>query len=122
MIPEVVKLVQDSGVGAKSGQRSVQSDLVSWCFLNELKSQSLQFIKLCAQNVSNVWRKRSFDKLLSDVQSGAVRLAYESELKKGQNSSYVSTSSAVRCFCERSADHASVFLDLVLSPALWRRS
>jgi hypothetical protein len=87
LIPEVVKLIQDSGVGAKSSARSMQSDLVSWCFLNELKSQSLQFIKLCGQNVANVWRKRSFDKLLADVHSGTVRSVHESETKKGQNSS-----------------------------------
>lgn len=40
--------------------------MTAWLILNGMKSERMQFNMLCGQNVSNVWRKLAFRRLLAD--------------------------------------------------------
>ena len=41
-------------------------DVTAWLIINGMKSERTQFNMLCGQNVSNVWRKLAFRRLLDD--------------------------------------------------------
>lgn len=85
MIPEVVELVRrsakmeaismgddgseslldDAGVGDGSlvGPARLAGDLVSWLALNGIRSEQLQHLQVCQQNLAFVWRKEAIDRL-----------------------------------------------------------
>lgn len=41
-------------------------DVPAWLMLNSMKMESLQYLKLSLQELSNVWRKKAYDYLLAD--------------------------------------------------------
>ena len=55
-IYRLVKRAHDSGC--------MPVDIVAWLTLNSIRSSQLQFMQLCTQNISNVWRHQAFHNLL----------------------------------------------------------
>jgi len=55
-IHRLIRRAHDSGVMAV--------DIVAWLQLNSMRSAQLQFLQLCTQNISNVWRHQAFHNLL----------------------------------------------------------
>ncbi len=72
IIPEVLKLICSADIGAplnesKSGnQPSMIAQVAGWLMLNSMRSEQLQFMQLCIQNMSNIYRKSAFSQLLAD--------------------------------------------------------
>jgi len=69
IIPEVMKLIRTefaSGL-AGAGKGQMQSQVSAWLMLNSMRSEKLQYMQLCVQNIANVWRKEAFAWLLSDT-------------------------------------------------------
>ena len=63
LVPEVKRLI-DREVQHKDPTGSLAKDSVAWLVTNSFRSEKLQFMQLCVQNLSNVWRERAFDELM----------------------------------------------------------
>ena len=69
IIPEVRKLIEAESAGAsKSGQPlPLIAAVAAWLTVNSMRSERLQFMQLCSQNMRNVWRKKAFNAMLQDT-------------------------------------------------------
>ncbi|CUG86735.1 zinc finger protein, putative, partial [Bodo saltans] len=64
VIPEVhVRLADVLGPSRRTGRLEV--DVPAWLILNAMRLEGLQFVKLCQQELLNIWRKRALQVLLS---------------------------------------------------------
>jgi hypothetical protein len=64
----VYKLIQKEVPQAlqKSGPGAMISAVAAWLTVNSMRSEKVQFLQLCLQSLSNVWRKKAFEVLLGD--------------------------------------------------------
>ena len=73
IIPEITKSIKNSMVSC--GQSALESialkeglcQVLAWLCLNQMRSERIQFHLLCEQNISNLWRKRTFNNMLKDL-------------------------------------------------------
>jgi len=68
IIPEVLKLIKKEAPESGSMQRNV----AGWLTINSMRSEKLQFMQLCVQNLKNVWRKRAYETLLTETTTRAI--------------------------------------------------
>ncbi len=68
IIPEVLKLIKKEAPDSGSMQRNV----AAWLTINSMRSEKLQFMQLCVQNLKNVWRKRAYETLLTETTTRAI--------------------------------------------------
>ena len=68
IVPEIKRLIKKS-LPRLTG--NIEDDVAAWLQLNGMKAEKLQFLQLCQQNMSTVWRKVALDKLLAS--SGVVK-------------------------------------------------
>jgi Ca2+-binding EF-hand superfamily protein len=62
VIPEVAKLVQKEVPQTDS----IIVNIAAWLTVNSMRSEKLQFMQLCLQNLTNIWRKHAFSELLNE--------------------------------------------------------
>jgi len=73
VIPEIrdrIRTQVSIGSGKKRADYSLNSelflkDVMSWLVINSMKVDGIQFNLLCEQSAGNIWRKRSFKKMLN---------------------------------------------------------
>eukprot|EP01006_Ploeotia_vitrea_P035367 TRINITY_DN65862_c6_g2_i1.p1 TRINITY_DN65862_c6_g2~~TRINITY_DN65862_c6_g2_i1.p1 ORF type:complete len:1048 (-),score=628.07 TRINITY_DN65862_c6_g2_i1:58-3024(-) len=80
IIPEVLKLIQkeakvmrDTAPDPKALSDNIQSHVAAWLTVNSMRSEKLQFMQLCVQNMANVWRKRAFWSLFDESVAAVAR-------------------------------------------------
>lgn len=89
VIPEVRRLVSSeltsclSGMRASASAMSPLAELVAWLVINSLRTEQLQWSMLCAQNISNVYRKVAFRHLTqgkAEEELSLLKLSSESSV------------------------------------------
>lgn len=81
VIPEVRNLMREE-LGTKvhqAHQEDTLMDVPSWLFVNSMRMETLQYVKLSSQELYNVWRKRAIAELKMEVEVNA----YEGSQKGG---------------------------------------
>jgi hypothetical protein len=66
IIPEVLKLIEAEAKPSKPNQTLISS-VAAWLTVNSMRSERLQFMQLCSQNMRNVWRKRAYELMLLET-------------------------------------------------------
>jgi hypothetical protein len=65
LIPEVRKLIDAETRDARPA--NLIAAVAAWLTINSARSERLQFMQLCTQNLKNVWRTRAFEAMLADA-------------------------------------------------------
>jgi hypothetical protein len=60
IVDEVYELI-----GRVSKSDSLLNDVIAWLIVNSMRSEKLQHLALCQQQLHNVWRKKAFTELLT---------------------------------------------------------
>lgn len=69
IVSELLPLIQQV-----SNTDNIIQDVLAWLTLNTIKSERLQGIQLCQQNLSSVWRKKAMSELMRPATPASSRL------------------------------------------------
>jgi hypothetical protein len=90
---EISHIVGNSEIQPKMKKRKVSLgqdksaillDVPSWLFINSMRMETLQYIKLCSQELYNVWRKRALEELVVEVKINAWDNKQEGSARLGR--------------------------------------
>lgn len=86
IIPEVRNLMKEE-LGTKvhmPHKEDTLMDVPSWLFVNSMRMETLQYVKLSSQELYNVWRKRALTELEEEVEVNAWKNGEQGGMRLGR--------------------------------------
>ena len=59
IVPEVKELIDEAALLLPSTPQ-LPEKICAWLSINSMRSERLQFLQLCSQNLEGIWRKKAF--------------------------------------------------------------